>query len=73
VHAGCKRFDQHVPERKNYGIFQNVKKEEVRSKLLFVMGFPTLEAESGILKNVRYREGENLCVSTCYISTFKAK
>lgn len=44
MHAGCKRFDQHVRERKNCGIFKNVKKEEVRGKLLFVMGFPNLEA-----------------------------
>ena len=65
--AGCKRFDQHVRERKNCDIFQNVKKEEVRSKLLFAMGFPNLEAETGILKTVRHRAGENLCESTCYI------
>lgn len=73
MHAGCKRFDPHVRERKNCGIFQNVKKEEVRGKPLFVMGFPNLEAETGILKTVRYREGENLCDSTCYISTFRAR
>jgi len=68
-----KRFDQNVRERKNCGVLQNVKKEEVRNKLLFVMGFPNLEAEIGILKTVQYGEGEHLCESTCYISTIKAK
>jgi len=73
VHAGCKRFDQHIRERKNCGIFQNVNNEDVRGKLLFVMGLPNLEAEAGILKTVRYRAGQNLCESVCYISTCKAK
>lgn len=74
MHAGCKRFDQHVRERENCRIFQNVKKEEVRGKLLFVMGFPSLEAETGTLKTVQYRKGENVCESACYItSTLKAK
>jgi hypothetical protein len=65
VIAGCKRFDQHVRERKNCGIF--VKKEEDKDKLLFVIGFPNLEAETGILKTVRHRAGEKLCEPTCYI------
>jgi hypothetical protein len=51
-----------------------VKKEEVRGKLLFVMVFPNLEAETGILKTVQNKKGENVCESECYItSTFKAK
>jgi hypothetical protein len=72
VHAGCKRFDQHVRERKNFGIFQTVKKEEVRGKLLFLVGLPNLEAETGILKTVRNTEGENLCECTCHVSTVRA-
>jgi hypothetical protein len=47
--------------------------EEVGGKLLFVMGFPNLDAETGILENVRYKEGENLCECSRFISTFKAK
>ena len=73
MHAGCKRFDRHLRERKNRGLFQNVKNEEVRGTLLFVMGFPNLDAETETMKTVRCGEGENLCETAGYISTSKVK